>query len=1594
VSRAPDTATEKSVAAVWARFLGLGEVGAESDFFQLGGESLMAVRIITELGKRYGLSIPFSVLMKARTVADMAEWIDERLASGIPDLALSQPDLTKIEHGKKAPLSYSQQQMWLIDQLNPGSVSYTLPCVIHFGCKVDRSALDRALTLLVERHETLRTSFSAIDGEPFQVIAEAQPVTIPFEDVTELPREVRQDFVERKLREQTRIPWDLEAGPVLRYQLIKSEEDVFTLSMTLHHIAADGRSMAIMSHEINELYVAASQDRPARLPPLPIQYADYAIWQRDWMHGEQIAAHIEYWKTQLEEVSVLEIPSDYPRPEAQGYRGGQVSVWLEEDLLQGLRDIAIEQGATMFMVLLAAFKVLLARHSGQDDICVGTPTENRAQPHLERLIGYFVNTIVIRSRVRGQQSFREFIEEVRSTCLDAYDHQEVPFERLVERLGVHRDLGHNPLFQVLFVHQKIERELGFGNALTRQLAPEQETANFDLVLNAQEREDRLELKLIFNADLFSRASIERMGAHLKRLIRFAVSEPDRALHNAPMLLPKERHRIVREFSQSGLGEKTTRCAHELISEHAVVRPCQIAIRFGEEALSYRELDQRANQIAHRLREHGVGPEIVVGWFGERSLATFIGLLGIMKAGGAFLPIDPSLPPERIAYILQDANVSLTVTQPELAERVPDGCDRLILDQLASADSAQTMTPPPVAIHSKNLAYVIYTSGSTGLPKGVMVQHGNLANVIRAQIPLFKIDHESQVLQTLSLSFDAAIGEIFRTLVAGATLNLAHQDALMPGPLLIDTLKRQHISALTLSAAALEALPRVSGELSELKSLTVGGDSLDPDLASHWQKNRHFMNGYGPTETTIGATLAWGWSAGGKPPLGRPLPNVETYVLDSCMRPVPVGTPGELYIGGIGVSRGYLDRPRQTAAAFVPHPFSDQPGERLYRTGDLVRWLPDGQLDFLGRLDHQVKIRGYRIELSEIETVLKRHPEVEQAVVVVHRSEGVSRLAGYVTSVDKTQPDIDGVRRYLRSTLPDYMVPAFLVPCDAFPMTASGKIDRNALPLPTASELQSEEAYVAPETGLEKLIAGVWQDVLGLEKVGIHSNYFELGGDSIMSIRVVARLTEAGHPLSLQEMFKHQTVAELAAVLGAGTVAIEAEQGLVGGDVPLTPVQRWFFEQESRKPAYFNQWMVIPTPPALDRTKMEEAIRAVSAHHDALRMRYRQDSQGAWQQFNSLDIDPVPFSTVDLSALPKPEWAARIDETFAALNRSLDLQHGPIFQVCWFNAGSNQEGRLLLIVHHLVMDIVSWSPFVEDLMTVYRQLASVQTPRLPSKTNSFKEWAQALVDFAKSPAAMADVSYWTRALERQPLPVDFPGSDHSLSTTSSIFGELSAAKTQGLIERAPVIFETRLSHLLLAGLAIGLSEWTENAVIHIKVEGQGREPVGTDLNLSRSLGWFTSFYPVTLTVDSSQNLVHRIKAALETVESIPARGISYSALRYLSTDENVRQAMLAIPEPEVSFNFSGQTDAADAPRDERPHVHAEWGALAETGKIQLAESDEGTRRHLIEIGAGIIKGKLIFRFAFGQKRFKKGNIQGLCDSVIGVLERLVDISVSQ
>ena len=1128
--RAPLSPTEQLVAQVWCVLLGMDEIGSDSDFFDLGGHSLLAAISVSRLSQMLGRDLSLSALFDTRTLGAFGAWIDRTQAR-----AAAAPELTRAQRGRTAPLSFAQQRMWFLDRMDPGSLSYTVSDVLRFGGRLDDDALCRALGTLVARHESLRTTFETRDGEPVQVINDPEKIALPLTDLTALPVAEREDVMLTGARQQARQPWDLQRGPLWRVGLFRLAEDDHALVLTMHHIITDGRSQVVFARDLQALYRDAYEGLVTEsLPELPLQYADYALWQRERLQGKSLARLIEYWKGRLAQTPALDLPTDRPRPAVHRYRGAQAGFDLSEAVSDTLARLAERREATVFMVLLAGFQLLLSRYSGQYDICVGTPVANRPRPELENLIGLFVNTLAIRTDLSGDPTFEQLLLRVRTSCLGAYDHQGLPFDRVVDALQVERDLSRHPLFQVMLVHQLAAPPR--PGLVRRQQAPEQATSNFDLVLVAQESTSGIQCTLRYNSDLFDAATITRMAGHLQCLYAEVAAHPDCSLSRLSMLTASERELILQVFARSADPVPAPQPIHERVAEWAGITPTAIAVQFGADTLTYAELDERAARLARQLVALGVGPETLVGWCFERCPEMIVALLGILKAGGAFVPLDPGYPAERLAFMIEDTQLRLVISTerlrhlfaPERVQVIP--LDQNYFDGPRAAPGAGAHLAAPV--HGSDLAYVIYTSGSTGTPKGVMVEHRNLAAVIGAQIPQFDIKPGDRVLQTLALSFDAAMGEIFRSLAGGATLCLADRADLMPGPGLLALLRAQHINTLTLATAALTALTEFGTDLPDLATLTVGGEACPAELARRWRSGRRMLNGYGPTETTIGATLAVDWPLDRKPPLGRPLAGVTAYVLDRWLQPVPIGVPGELYLGGAGVSRGYLNRPALTAAAFVPDPFGTVPGARLYRTGDLVNWLPDGALDFLGRIDQQVKIRGFRIELSEVESSLRQHPLVTQCAVIAVEQEGVKRLAAYAAVPPGHEDVAAQLRDFLKTRLPDYMVPAFFIPLPELPLTPNGKIDRKALPLPRPGATTNAIPMTYPRNPTEEILAGIWQDLLGLEQVSIHANFFELGGDSIMSIQVVARATAAGLDLNPKEVFQHQTIAELAEAAGS------------------------------------------------------------------------------------------------------------------------------------------------------------------------------------------------------------------------------------------------------------------------------------------------------------------------------------------------------------------------------------------------------------------------------------------------------------------------------
>ncbi|HEV2845916.1 MAG TPA: amino acid adenylation domain-containing protein, partial [Thermoanaerobaculia bacterium] len=1095
---APSTPVERVLAEVWAGVLGLDRVGAGDGFFDLGGHSLLAVQVISRIREALGVDLPLRSLFESPTLRDLARVVE---SAGTPKGRVA-PPLVRVPREGALPVSFGQRRLWFLDRLEPGSAAYNVSAALRLTGSLDTAALSRTLDEIVRRHEVLRTTFAEDGSEPAQVIHAPRPLSLEVRDLSGLPEVARGAEVRLLVAEDQRRPFDLANGPLLRASLLRLAVDEHVLLFAVHHIASDGWSVGVLIQEVGTLYRAFAAGEPSPLPELPVQYADYAHWQRSWLRGEVLEERVAWWRERLAGApALLPLPTDRPRPAVQRFQGSRRSAWLSPEASAALRSIGRERGATLFMTVLAAFAVLLQRHAGEDDLVVGTPTANRDRPELEGLIGFFVNILALRVGLAGDPTFPELLAGVRGMLLGAYSHQDLPFEKLVEELQPERSLAHSPLFQVMLVLQEAAATaLDLPGLSLRAEERPHEISKFDLTLTVDDTPAGLFCQWRYNVELFDAATIDRMAERFRILVDGIAADPARPLSALPLLEAAERQQLLREWSRSEVSVPGTRLLHEMVEEQADRRPDAVAVVFEGGELTYGELDRWANRLARRLRRLGVGPETPVGLSVERSPEMIVGLLAVLKAGGAYVPIDPDYPAERVAWMRADSGISVLLTRGELEDR---------------EENDERLAP---SAGPDNLAYVIYTSGSTGTPKGVLVTHRGLDNLAAAQGRLFGIGQDSRVLQFASMSFDASVSEIAMTFRAGAALVLAGRRSLLPGPELIELLRDQGITKATLPPSALAALPEA--DLPDLRTIVVAGEACPVDLARRWGAGRRLVNAYGPTETTVCAT-AWVYDGGDRLPIGRPIPNVEVYVVDPAGEPAPVGVPGELLVGGIGLARGYRNRPDLTAERFVPHPLAS--GERLYLTGDLVRFRADGELEFLGRIDHQVKIRGVRVELGEVEAALLAQPGVREAVAVAREDGlGPARLVAYVAG-----EGLDGaeLREALSRSLPEPLVPAVVVALESLPLTPNGKVDRKALPAPE----NAARDFVAPRTELERFLAGLYQEVLGVERVGVHDDFFALGGNSITGAMFVNRLQkELGEIVHVVVMFDAPTVAQLAA----------------------------------------------------------------------------------------------------------------------------------------------------------------------------------------------------------------------------------------------------------------------------------------------------------------------------------------------------------------------------------------------------------------------------------------------------------------------------------
>lgn len=1477
--------------------------------------------------------------------------------------------------------SYAQQRLWFLWQLEPTSSAYNQLAVLRLQGDLQDADLQRSIQYLIDRHEVLRSTFSLHGQQVMQVIHPQREFLLQRLDYSHLEDAGPQ--VAEQVAEQGERPFDLEHDLLLRATLIKLGPQEHVLLFCTHHIISDAWSLPILVGEVTSAYEHWRQyQRAPDLAPLAVQYADFAVWQRLWLEAGEAERQLQYWRERLgSEPLTLELPLDRPRPPVRSARGGRHAMVFDQDLDRGVRELAASTGCTLFMVLLASLQVLLQRYSGARSIRVGTPVANRTRAEVEGLIGFFVNTQVLQAEIDPQQSFSALLAQVKTRVLEAQAHQDLPFEQLVDALQPERSLNQSPLFQVLYNHLAGDNEgarVEIPGLKIEALASDSESVRFDLTFNTHEEGGRLQGALVYASDLFDPQTIEQMARHWHNLLQAVVREPQRRLGELPMLDAAERTQILEQWNLGSAFERPPLSVPACVEAHALRSSDAPAVVCAGQQLTYQQLNTQANRLARQLRERGVGPDVLVGIAAQRSIEMIVGLLAVLKAGGAYVPLDPEYPQERLNGMIEDSGITQLLAQQQLIERfadLPGLCIEPLEDsparQALSGDNLEPLTAPG------HLAYVIFTSGSTGRAKGVTISHGALANYVAAIHQRLPLASARSMALVSTPAADLGHTVLFGALCGGQALHVISADLAVDGAGLGQYLQQQQIDVLKIVPSHLAALlGEDNGAVLPCQCLVLGGEACPVSLVERIQRlapQCRIVNHYGPTESTVGAltqAVEGDWSQAASIPLGRPLTNVRAYVLDSEGQPAAVGSLGELYLAGAGLARDYHRRPELTAASFIPDPFDPQGGARLYRTGDQVRYRRDGSIEFCGRIDQQIKIRGFRVEPGEIQACLHSHPWVRECAVLALDGPQGKQLVAYLVCQPGLDPDQckEGLKQHMNAQLSAHQVPSHLLLLPALPLSPNGKLDRQALPRPEQGRPQ--DLYRAAQNPVQQTLVDIWQEVLNQPRIGINDNFFELGGDSIIAIQMVSRARQAGLQISSRDVFRCQSILELAAVAKQGT-ALLIDQGPVRGPMPLTPIQQVFFASDIPQRQHWNQSLLLTPREPLQVPLLERALNQLLVQHDALRLRYRQHA-GLWQAEHQEHPEPVSL------------WRQRVADAAAiqALGQqaqsSLDLEQGPLLRAVLMDLDDGSQ-RLLLVIHHLVVDGVSWRILLEDLQSLYRQLAEGAAPVLPSKTSAFQDWAVHLQDWAQRLGHTDELDYWCRQLEQAPqgLPLDYSAGANLACHGTAINARLPRELTSQLLQEAPKAYRTQINDLLLAALARVICRWTGHSQMLVQLEGHGREELFADVDLSRSVGWFTSLYPLCLT--PAQSLSDSIKAVKEDLRRVPANGLGYGALRYLGQDA-VRERLQGLAQPRITFNYLGQFDQS-------------FDSQSLLAPAPEAAGDERHREaplsNWLTVNSQVYGGELSLSWSFSHQLFKPQTVQRLADDYLLELQALIE-----
>ncbi|WP_339225675.1 amino acid adenylation domain-containing protein [Bacillus sp. FSL W8-0812] len=1545
---APRNVTEMKLSQLWEDVLKNGPVGIHDNFFDRGGHSLKATALVSRIAKEFDVQVPLKDVFAHPTVEGLAAVIREGTDS--PYEAIK-----PAEKQETYPVSSAQKRIYVLQQLEDGGTGYNMPAVLELEGKLNPERMGRAFKELIKRHESLRTAFEQdAGGDPVQRIHDEVPFTL---QTTVLGARTEEEAAAAFIK-----PFDLSQAPLFRAQIVKVSDERHLLLVDMHHIISDGVSVNILIREFGELY------NNRKLPALRIQYKDYAVWQEGFKTGDAYKTQEVYWLKQLEgELPVLDLPADHARPPVRSFAGDKVSFTLDQEVASGLHKLARENGSTLYMVLLAAYTAFLSRLSGQEDIIVGSPIAGRPHKDLEPILGMFVNTLALRTRPEGGKPFVQYLQEVRETALEAFEHQDYPFEELVDKLELTRDMSRNPLFDVMFVLQNMDQESLELNELCLKPAAHNghQTSKFDLTLYTQEQpRGLLTFQMEFSTDLYKKKTIEKWLQYFINMLLSIIKDNKAALGTINILNEDETHYLIHELNRTKIDYPRNETISRLFEMQAEQTPNAVAIVSDTQVFTYEDLNSWANQIASVLQIKGVGPDSVVALLTGRTPELIAGMLGILKAGGAYLPIASDLPVERIAYMLSDSGAALLLQSEKTEKQLLDiECEQIIIEDIQKQGKTKNVDSS-AGPHS--LAYIIYTSGSTGKPKGVMIEQRSVIRLVKNS-NYITFTPEDRLLMTSSIGFDVGSFEIFGPLLNGAALHLSDQQTFLDSHQLKRYIEHQGITTIWLTSSLFNHLTEQNEQtFSQLKHLIIGGEALSP---SHVNRIRNvcpevsIWNGYGPTEnTTFSTCLHIQKTYELSIPIGRPVGNSTAYILNQWGVLQPVGAVGELCVGGDGVARGYLGRPDLTKEKFVPHPFA--PGDRLYRTGDLARWLPDGTIEYVGRIDDQVKVRGYRVELGEIETAFRQIDGVKEAAVLARTAQtGSKELFGYISV--KAGTNAEQVRSLLACSLPNYMIPAYIIEMENLPLTSNGKLNRKALPEP---DFASKQTYIPPRNELEEQLALIWQEVLGIQRIGIEDSFFELGGDSIKALQVSARLGRHGLSLQVSDLFRRPKIKDLSPFIRKTERVIE--QGPVQGDVPWTPIQKWFLSQDIEERHHFNQSVMLFHTDRLSEDALRASLKKLAEHHDALRMVYRNDDR-RWIQINQGIHESQLYSlrTFDLSQ-SESGWETQIKQEVADLQQSINLQEGPLLHAALFKTLTGDY--LFLAIHHLVVDGVSWRILLEDLSAGYQQAAAGQTIQLPPKTDSYQEYARRIQEYAQSSKLIREEAYWRTVEEQQDaeLPYEIPHQVNiDFSKRDSLNFSLTEADTAVLLQNVNHAYGTDTQDILLTAASLAICEWTGGSKLRIAMEGHGREHILPELDISRTVGWFTSMYPALISFENHRDeLGTALKTVKDTLGRIPNKGVGYGMLKYLTHPEN--KSITFSKTPEISFNYLGQFNDIERQDTFRPSSLGSGKDITHTWK----------REQIIEMSAMAADKKLHFNLSYPPARFHRNTMEQLINRI--------------